>query len=406
MAEWNKERAGLVQVGEGYRMVISPITVQEDFQDRVPDREDFLNPELMADRIPELMSQYDAEAKAWAQWKRQGWMPNTQEVEKLHVLINLISNGRRIAAFEGTLPMNISKAKAEAERALEKIQNRRYPSWMKKTAYKEPKMSSLMKKQSKYRWPRGTEDLVVHPEHILRRALYQNVITAQEYRDALEGRNDLLAELAYDEASWVGTEGDYGGHGFGSSDMRPLIKGLEKSYNQLKPKQASVTSSLKKDLIKLGSTSPQLRSDIKPILDAVTAGSRGKSASASFGSRYQEMFEDFLQDVLKQLPRNLDGFGTVKGQVQAHGVLSLAVEYYADVPSGDVVGRQAWLNVELTMADEANLQLKHTILSMVDTDTGKKMSKNRAWEGKKKVGFSANPMDISMRVADLLTSAG
>lgn len=128
-----------------------------------------------------------------------------------------------------------------------------------------------MKKQSKYRWPHGTEDLVVNPDILLNMARHQGVITDQEYEDALDGRNDLLAELAYDQAAFIGTSEDYGGHGFGSSDYYPLIKGLERDYNRLKPKRASVSPSIHDDLIKLGDVNKELRPHIRKVLATLCA---------------------------------------------------------------------------------------------------------------------------------------
>ena len=94
----------------------------------IPDLDYFADPELLADGIPDLEEIYSHAARNWNQWQKQGWWPKPVDVPGLHLVVFYEPTRH---AFEAWFkPNEMAKAQAWGTIAVEKIGNRKYPSWM------------------------------------------------------------------------------------------------------------------------------------------------------------------------------------------------------------------------------------------------------------------------------------
>jgi hypothetical protein len=121
---------------------IEPVFEYTTVQDRdIPPLEDFRDPELYADNIPDLVEDARRIEREYSQWVRQGWWPRKVEVPKWAVDVLIKSDRKRFEARFDTL----AEAKRQIESVIPKLKVRRRPSWLTpKVAAKEaPKQRNV-----------------------------------------------------------------------------------------------------------------------------------------------------------------------------------------------------------------------------------------------------------------------
>lgn len=120
---------GKMHVTPDIRVYVEPVTVQETVKDRdIPDLYDVVNPEDLADGIPDLVDNYRKAEREHAKWVQQGWWPRPETVQKWQVFVHHRPTRKY---FEGGSPFDSEReAVRMAESAIPKIQARRRPRWL------------------------------------------------------------------------------------------------------------------------------------------------------------------------------------------------------------------------------------------------------------------------------------
>lgn len=137
MLKWKRSGDMFSYKDEEIHAILSYTEEWTTVKDRdVPDYDEVVDDELLADGIERLMKMHHENTKAWEQWNRQGWWPRPVKKEMFQLLI-MFKDGARTHSFKGTIDTSANrKAMQEAEKAIEKIRNRKYPRWMEKISSK------------------------------------------------------------------------------------------------------------------------------------------------------------------------------------------------------------------------------------------------------------------------------
>ncbi len=122
---------------DGARMniTISPVEAVEYVRDRnIPDLDEYRDPEMYADAIPELMEQAGRMERDHAKWVRQGWWPRPQTVEKWSVMVVVVPvplKREGMVRLESDKPFDtLEQARTKVEAALPMLKQRRRPAWL------------------------------------------------------------------------------------------------------------------------------------------------------------------------------------------------------------------------------------------------------------------------------------
>lgn len=106
----------------------------------VPNLEDVVDPELLADNIPHLQGLYKAKLAQWETWQSQGWYPRSEPFEKYFITITYDRGGSvlsgdsvdRAYTWEGLVPAStMEEALVTARTAIKEIKNGEpRPTWL------------------------------------------------------------------------------------------------------------------------------------------------------------------------------------------------------------------------------------------------------------------------------------
>lgn len=122
--------------GAKMNITISPVEAVKYVHDRnIPDLDEYRDPELYADAIPELMEQAGRMEREHAKWVRQGWWPRPQTVEKWSVMVVVVpvpfQRGEGLMRLDSDKPFDtLEQAKSAIEAVLPSLMQRRRPAWL------------------------------------------------------------------------------------------------------------------------------------------------------------------------------------------------------------------------------------------------------------------------------------
>lgn len=231
-AMWKSKGRGHWQLKQdGIFAILSETKEWVTVKDRnIPDVNDVADPELLADGIPRLRDQYFEALRKHEQWVRQGWWPNKVQ-QVMYVLVVIYTDGQgKEHGFNGNIhETDPRKAMKIADDAIARIQNRKMPSWMKRS--------------SADKIPGGLADKKL-PKDFDAKQLAKGIKVEMEHTDD----KDLAREIAMDHLTEI-------------PDYYDRLEVMEKN------------ASLENQLVKLGSTNPELRPHIRPVLGALKVGS-------------------------------------------------------------------------------------------------------------------------------------
>ena len=139
--------------GAKMNVTISPVEAVEHVRDRnIPDLDEYRDPEMYADAIPELMEQAGRMEREHAKWVRQGWWPRPYPVEKWSVMVVVVpvpfKRGEGLVRLESDKTFDtLAQAKSATEAALPMLKQRRRPAWLVPEApvRENPRMRKNMK---------------------------------------------------------------------------------------------------------------------------------------------------------------------------------------------------------------------------------------------------------------------
>lgn len=126
---WKRTRNGKKFITPDIRAYVEPVMVPVFVRDRdIPDLYDVVNPEDLADGIPDLVDNYRKAEREHAKWVQQGWWPRREEVQKWKVYIHHRPT-KKYFESEGHFDSE-REALRMADIAIPKIQARRRPRWL------------------------------------------------------------------------------------------------------------------------------------------------------------------------------------------------------------------------------------------------------------------------------------